>query len=70
MKSGAILYTAGLQPTAKGKRIRLTKGKISARRPVRRGERVVAATRSENSPHGRFEARDAFHGPASGAGPS
>ena len=29
MKSGAILDTAGLQPTAKGKRIRLTKGKIS-----------------------------------------
>ena len=29
MKSGAILDTAGLQPTSKGKRIRLTKGKIS-----------------------------------------
>jgi hypothetical protein len=29
MKSGAILDTAGLQPTSKGKRIRLAKGKIS-----------------------------------------
>jgi len=29
MKSGAILDTAGLQPTSKGKRIRLTKSKIS-----------------------------------------
>jgi hypothetical protein len=29
MKSGAIVDTAGLQPTAKGKRIRLAKGKIT-----------------------------------------
>ena len=29
MKSGAIVDTAGLQPTAKGKRVRLAKGKIT-----------------------------------------
>jgi hypothetical protein len=29
MKSGAIVDAAGLQPTAKGKRIRLAKGKIT-----------------------------------------
>jgi hypothetical protein len=29
MKSGAILDTAGLQPTAKGKRVRLSNGKIT-----------------------------------------
>jgi hypothetical protein len=29
MKSGAMVDTAGLQPTAKGKRVRLAKGKIT-----------------------------------------
>ncbi len=29
MKSGAIVDTAGLQPTAKGKRVRLARGKIT-----------------------------------------
>ena len=29
MKSGGIVDTAGLQPTAKGKRVRLAKGKIT-----------------------------------------
>src|SRR5436190_8833879 len=29
MKSGAIIDTAGLQPTAKGKKVRLTGGKLS-----------------------------------------
>jgi len=29
MKNGSMLDTAGLQPTAKGKRVRLTKGKIT-----------------------------------------
>ena len=52
MKSGAILDTAGLQPTSKGKRIRLTKGKLeactTARSPSRK--RSSAATRSANSP--------------------
>jgi hypothetical protein len=29
MKNGTIIDTAGLQPTAKGKRVRLSKGKIT-----------------------------------------